>query len=652
MVRIPISVLILRSRPMRWVPSDAEAVPFLPHLLPNVGVSIPEESALRLQNCRRAVGSDCHIPGCVLQEKRQGKRLPLHNMAPSRQHLGDATHFGEGAAMKGTGNNSGRHDTSTGVFRGTRGVGAKNPVTGINSWRLAPNPRLAGRQAARAEARRCCVSNWGQPSDPQGFCRPLGVKFVPVGRRGRPASTPQPALEEDVLQSNRFLTQGALAFGSFGSGKESALPHRSKASKVVGLPGASGGGAWARSSQCPQRLPHRRPVAQSCDWPHVEASRLIEHAHAVSFPPLLLWGALCAYRGPRLLTADGLVAPPAFARKGILAGCPLAVALSKVALWPACSKVLNQKAVASADTWVDDLSVDFCGANPQQVAAKGLRVARALFGALAEEGLEVSFQKTTWIASSPAVEAALKQQSHGDPVQVSSVAKDLGVANAAGRARRTHIQAKRLRKGTARGLQLHSLKVHKTAHRVRVSKMGCLSAAFWGHQGLGLSPKQLRIPRTLAAQAGRRQQLGSVDVVFSLGEGNCCDPLRTIVLQHWRTLHRLLFSKEVPDKYLRLWKLTWAKLKTAPKRWALVKGPIAATIAYLQDHAVDASDPIAWRFPVGSLSGPGLWDFSGDAVSLQPGLSMAFRMEEGLSRLLPLFAAGGRAGQTLEVSRA
>ena len=382
----------------------------------------------------------------------------------------------------------------------------------------------------------------------------------------------------------------------------------------------------------------------SCFYETIGHSRLVEHAHAVSFPPLLLWGALCAYRGPRLLTADGLIGPPAFARKGILAGCPLAVALSKVALWPACSKVLNQKAVATADTWVDDLSVDFCGSNPQQVAAKGLRVAKALFSALAEEGLEVSFQKTTWIASSPAVEAALKQQSQGDPVQVSSVAKDLGVANAAGRARRTHFQAKRLRKGTARGLKLRALQIYKTAHRVRVSKMGCLSAAFWGHQGLGLSPKQLRAPRTHAAQAGRRQQLGSVDVVFSLGEGGCCDPLRTVVLQHWRTLHRLLFSKDVPDKYLRLWKLTWNKLKAAPKRWALVKGPIAAMIAYLQDHAVDASAPLVWRFPGGSLSGPGLWDFSGDTVSLQPSLSMASRMEEALNRLLQ-HAANHRIAQ-------
>ena len=78
---------------MRWVPSDDEAVPFLPHLILDVGVSSLEESSLRLQDCRFAVGSDCCNPGCVLQEKCQGERLPLHNIASSRQHLGDATHF-------------------------------------------------------------------------------------------------------------------------------------------------------------------------------------------------------------------------------------------------------------------------------------------------------------------------------------------------------------------------------------------------------------------------------------------------------------------------------------------------------------------------------------------------------------------------------
>ena len=367
----------------------------------------------------------------------------------------------------------------------------------------------------------------------------------------------------------------------------------------------------------------------SCFYETIMHSRLVSHAQGVDFPPLLLWGAICAYRGPRLLTADGLVAPPAYASRGVLAGCPIAVAL-----WPACHAVLNQPAVSTADIWVDDLSVDFCGPNPQQVAAKGLRVARSLFGALAEEGLEVSLKKTTWIASSPAVEAALKKQSKGEATQVSSVAKDLGVANAAGRARRTQVQSKRLRKGFTRGARLQTLRVKNVAHRVRVSKMGSLSAAIWGHQGLGISPKQLRGIRSQAALAGRRQQLGSIDVVFSLGEGNCSDPLRTVILQHWRTLHKLLFAHPTPEQYQRLWKITWTKLASAPKRWALVKGPVAAMVAYLQDLGIDASDPAFWRFPSGSLQGPGLWQFEKDTVPVAPGLSTVHRVEEALRRTL------------------
>eukprot|EP00439_Symbiodinium_sp_Y106_P009531 s15627_g1.t1 len=161
----------------------------------------------------------------------------------------------------------------------------------------------------------------------------------------------------------------------------------------------------------------------SCFYETIAHDRLIQHAHSVSFPPLLLWGAMGAYRGPRLLSADGLTGPPTYASRGVLAGCPIAVALSKVALWPACIQVLNQTAVDTADTWVDDLSVDFCGRCPHQVAAKGLRVARALFKALEKEGLEVS-----------------------------TVAKDLGVANTGGRTRRIGIQQGRLSKGLALAL--------------------------------------------------------------------------------------------------------------------------------------------------------------------------------------------------------
>ena len=76
-----------------------------------------------------------------------------------------------------------------------------------------------------------------------------------------------------------------------------------------------------------------------------------------------------------------------------------------------------------------------------------------------------------------------------------------------------------------------------------------------------------------------------------------------MILQHWRTLHKLLFAQPMPEKYRRLWKITWSKLQKAPKRWALVKGPIAAMVACLQDLGVEASDPTTWRFPKGSLRG-------------------------------------------------
>ena len=185
-----------------------------------------------------ASGADPHSgptqKPCVLQEKRQGKRLPLHNIAPSRQHLGDATHFSEGAAVKGAGNNSGRYDSSAGVFSWCPWRRCQKPGYWHPLFETGTKTSVLQGANVRAKARRCCVSDWWQPSDPQGLSRPLGVKFGPVGRRGRPTSTPPLALEEDVPQSSRFLTQGTQAFGSFGSSKESALPHRSKASKVVG----------------------------------------------------------------------------------------------------------------------------------------------------------------------------------------------------------------------------------------------------------------------------------------------------------------------------------------------------------------------------------------------------------------------------------
>ena len=154
-------------------------------------------------------------------------------------------------------------------------------------------------------------------------------------------------------------------------------------------------------------------------------------------------------------------------------------------------------------------------------------MARTLFEALTAEGLEVSLKKTTWIASSPAVEAALKKQSKGEATQVSSVAKDLWRCQRRW-AREAHAGAgKTFAQRSDQGYQAPSPSCGTASPIGFVSPKWAASRQLsGGTRGLGLSPKQLRGIRTQAAQAGRRQQLGSVDVVFSLGEGNCCDPLR------------------------------------------------------------------------------------------------------------------------------
>ena len=134
-------------------------------------------------------------------------------------------------------------------------------------------------------------------------------------------------------------------------------------------------------------------------------------------------------------------------------------------------------------------------------------------------------------------------------------------------------------------------------------------------------------------------------MVFGLKEGGCADPLETVLLQHWRTLHKLLFHKPMPDKFSRLWSVTWQKLATAKRRWALVKGPVAALIAYLQDLGVDAVDPLCWKCPAHSLHGHGLWCFPGDVVSLEPRLSSLHSGVEGLTRLLKHAACRRLVGQ-------
>ena len=82
--RLAIALGIFLRGPVRGMPRDEEAVPFLPNVLPNVGVSFSKGSATRLENGRAAVGSDLHLTRGVAEEERKGHGLSLHHAASWR----------------------------------------------------------------------------------------------------------------------------------------------------------------------------------------------------------------------------------------------------------------------------------------------------------------------------------------------------------------------------------------------------------------------------------------------------------------------------------------------------------------------------------------------------------------------------------------
>ena len=70
----------------------------------------------------------------------------------------------------------------------------------------------------------------------------------------------------------------------------------------------------------------------------VSHERLESSALQQGFPMTLLNVAFQIYRGCRILSAENRISPGAFAGKGILAGCPIAPALSKLALFDCCRR--------------------------------------------------------------------------------------------------------------------------------------------------------------------------------------------------------------------------------------------------------------------------------------------------------------------------
>ena len=274
-------------------------------------------------------------------------------------------------------------------------------------------------------------------------------------------------------------------------------------------------------------------------------SHSLLHSNAIEL--VVLNGAVQIYRGARILQGDSQSSPPAYAQKSILAGCPVAPALSKVALFPVCKRVHQDGLATVLDVWIDDISADVEHFDPQIAARRTYKLYSLFKGLLPASELLLNVKKSAFTCSDPKAAAALKKLLGADDPKVCGVVKDLGVDNSGARRRRIKQSKARLDKAAARNSKLQKLAVPTRKIAVRVNRVGVQTTATWGHQAQGLAPKRMKVIRAAAGGHAFRQSLGSLDLVFDLGEFSLQDPAERVLLEHWITFAAFIpsLSKEV-----------------------------------------------------------------------------------------------------------
>ncbi|CAE7322195.1 unnamed protein product, partial [Symbiodinium sp. CCMP2456] len=201
-------------------------------------------------------------------------------------------------------------------------------------------------------------------------------------------------------------------------------------------------------------------------------SRLIASAQELAFPASLLNIAIQIYRGARIIDAEGTMSPVCYTGCGVVAGCPVAPALSKLALYRPCRAVQNTGLLAGLDTWIDDVSIDAEDADPQRAAQKIVALYRTISTELDNAELLISASKSAFVCTDRHTQHRLKQLLlPGDP-PVLHLVKDLGVDSAGARRRRVATSNARISKASCRSGKLTRLRIPNPKKRAQIAATG------------------------------------------------------------------------------------------------------------------------------------------------------------------------------------
>ncbi len=254
----------------------------------------------------------------------------------------------------------------------------------------------------------------------------------------------------------------------------------------------------------------------------LDRDRLVGEARALDFPIPVLKAALAAYASARILSMNGRMCREMYPTAGVLAGCSLAMALTKLYCVRAFDEVVADAAGdAMLDTFVDDLTISAIG-KPAAVVADLLRVHSVLKDIVTTTlGCNFADGKAAVTATTRSVAASIAR-GMGLQGGVAATATVLGIDSTAGATRstlgRASTRAKRLRAALARKKRLLQLRRALGDRARKIFVAGVQPAASHGAQVWGLDDAEVRKLRRVAAS--------------TLRPGGRCRSLATTLLWH------------------------------------------------------------------------------------------------------------------------
>lgn len=335
----------------------------------------------------------------------------------------------------------------------------------------------------------------------------------------------------------------------------------------------------------------------------IKLTRLQTEALRLQYPPLLLEMAMQVYTGPKAIVAEQEMTPFFKVTNGVPARCPQAPLLAKAVLAPALQPWQESHPTIYLSSWVDDVGFDTASATPLQAAKDAVAAYRDLRNRLIELGLQVNPKKTAFIATDKATERELRAllQEHEPPAE--TVMRDLGIDHQAARRRRIPVMKQRIKKANTRKIKLRSLKIPALKVRLRLHRGGIQPVALWGVESQGLAPRYRAALRQAMAKHLGHHTGGLLDITYDIHSKRYIDPSDQILIHHIKAIHHLIqaWPKDQLPALEQAWQQTFQQLQAKQYPWYSVRGPLAATIVYLQEWGWQPTELMHWMRPESKL---------------------------------------------------